>query len=123
MVKSHRNRILAIVLLPAFVWLMYNNAANWHLHQLSSGWIISHAHPFDASDGADNKFPAHTHNSAQLLVLNEISDLLTLAIVVVALSVLLIKVHQHYFTSVVQEKLIFHSFLIPYLRGPPWLCY
>lgn len=123
MTKSVRNRILAIILLPAFIWLMYNNAANWHLHQLSSGWIVSHAHPFDSSTDSNGTAPCHKHSATQLLILNEISSLLIQAIVVVAVFVFFREGQAQRFLLQVRVQIIRNYLPIPLLRGPPRLCY
>jgi hypothetical protein len=64
------SRILILIILPAVVWLFTNSVVNRHVHVLSEGYIVTHAHPF-AKQQTDSKDPnPHQHNKNELFLLN-----------------------------------------------------
>jgi hypothetical protein len=49
-----------------------NTTLNQHFHKLSSGFVISHAHPFDKGN-AGKPFQDHHHTSLELIILEQLS--------------------------------------------------
>lgn len=123
MTKPFRHRLYVLLLLPAFIWLIYNNAANRHLHLVGHGWLISHAHPYDHSGPLGKSGPLHKHNEAQLIVLSQITHLLDLAILVAAFRLIIIKEFQTRPVAIYTSQLLHTTFNIPLFRGPPVLAY
>jgi hypothetical protein len=116
------HRIGAILLLPAFVWLIYNYSVNWHLHYLDSGWTVTHAHPFDKNDAPVSNTPSHHHNGSQLLILDQVFQLLTLALVLICISEIFRRVVSHKSDEEIKKQILAFQHCIPPLRGPPSAC-
>ena len=112
-------RILAILIIPALVWVGYNNAANWHLHRLEFGLITTHSHSYEKTSESDQPFKTHKHNNWELIILNQIFQIL---LVITALAVIAILVKQSFHRLVIQAPILIISNnskdLIP-VRGPP----
>jgi hypothetical protein len=53
--------LILFILLPAMVWLFANTIVNRHIHVLSDGYIVSHAHPFNTP---------HQHTKKELFLLD-----------------------------------------------------
>lgn len=84
--------ILLLLLLPAILWLFFNTTANRHIHVLSNGYVISHAHPFVKNHQDPDAFPlddpsalplddpsalpSHQHTNKELLLLSLFSEFL-----------------------------------------------
>jgi uncharacterized membrane protein len=66
---------IGLVLLLTLSLVIYNNTFNLHLHLLSNGKTITHAHPFEPL--ADNPLPFqnHPHNQDELVFYAKIFDL------------------------------------------------
>ncbi len=64
---------------PAICWLIVNYAINRHCHQLSSGDIITHAHPYQKEDTNNSPFKSHHHSGFEILILDLISNILVLS--------------------------------------------
>ena len=73
-----RLKHLNLLLLPALIWLFTNATINTHYHILSNGIKITHAHPYDKNFGEPNPFPDHKHIRGELILLDLISNPLTL---------------------------------------------
>ena len=70
MIGTKFSRYLILIMLPAVVWLFSNTVVNRHIHVLSGGYIIVHAHPF-AKSQADPKDPnPHKHTRKELFLLD-----------------------------------------------------
>jgi hypothetical protein len=63
--------------MPVFLLIVFcyvaNATINQHYHKLSSGIILSHAHPYQNSDDAGVPFKNHTHSRAEFIFLEQIS--------------------------------------------------
>ena len=109
-----------IIIFPAICWLFINNSINRHSHQLKSGYIIYHAHPYQKENTNNSPFQSHHHSDFELLFLDLISNIVVLlgASFSVAIFLILIKEIK------VQTTQTF-SYLDPYTiqryRGPPVL--
>jgi hypothetical protein len=95
--------------------MIANNVAFLHTHVLSDGQIVQHAHPF-SKNKAENQNPAHTHNTIEILILNQ---LLIFGLFISATG-LLISIFSTQINYVAQ---VFHVCIetraISTLRGPP----
>jgi hypothetical protein len=60
------------VFLVIVLIFLTNTTINRHFHRLSSGYIISHAHPFSKGN-AGNPFQDHHHTTSELIILDQIS--------------------------------------------------
>ena len=79
-------KYLVIFILPALFWLFTNSVINWHYHQLPSGIIIQHAHPYKKQSTENSPIQSHDHSSVELVLLDLVSNplfLLTVFIVAV----------------------------------------
>ncbi len=67
------SRILVPVFLVVILCYVANATINQHYHKLSSGVILSHAHPYQNSDNPGIPFKDHNHSSAEFIFLEQIS--------------------------------------------------
>ena len=70
----HLSENLFLLLLPAVIWLFLNASVNRHIHLLSSGCIISHAHPYEKTPSDPIPFAKHDHTKTELFLLSLISN-------------------------------------------------
>ena len=112
-------KFLVFLIIPALLWIGYNNVANWHLHQLEFGLLTSHAHAYERSAGNDDPVQDHQHNKRELIFLNQIfqSFLVCLSLFIIAS---IVRRPFNYLDQKHSETLIYRSpyKLIP-VRGPP----
>jgi hypothetical protein len=81
------NRFLSFLFIFSTLVLFFNNAANWHYHQLPNGVIIEHAHPYGkTSSPANSPFEKHHHSDFEYLIL-ELVYYSGLVIILVVLSI------------------------------------
>lgn len=90
LIQFKPGNILLLLMLPAVCWLFFNTTANRHIHVMSGGYVISHAHPFhkdyqDAFPLNGQEFPSHQHTKKELLLLSLFSELLFSIITLVIL--------------------------------------
>jgi hypothetical protein len=70
MIGTKFSRYLILIMFPAVVWLFTNTIVNRHIHVLSGGYIIVHAHPY-AKTQTDPKDPnPHKHTPKELFLLD-----------------------------------------------------
>jgi len=119
MAKRQLYRILCLLALPLVMGLFFNQAANWHLHQLDNGLVIEHAHPFERSCNTNSPFQDHHHSNQDFIFLGMIANALTLLLVafVVAAALLIVveKVTERYVSRFATAP----DFSANLLRGPP----
>jgi len=60
------------LIIPSILWISYNNAANWHFHQLEFGLLTSHSHAYDKSCNAGSPIKDHEHDNKELLYLDQV---------------------------------------------------
>ncbi len=114
------NKLFFILLFPAVCWLFFNAIYYRHYHQMSSGIIISHAHPYDKGC-ASAPYASHEHSEDEFLLYDIISHTALLFIISIFLTLALFKtlLKQFYFNKTV--SLYYSSFyLTPLYRGPPF---
>ena len=71
--QRYLSKSLFLLLLPAVMWLFLNASVNRHIHFLSDGYIISHAHPYEKSPSGPIPFEKHDHTKTELFLLSLIS--------------------------------------------------
>jgi len=87
--KRKTGLFLALLLLPAFMFLMHNQVANWHYHLLPSGIPVKHAHPYNKSELPVKPFASHGHTDLELLVYGQLSQTFTTALIVMLIGQLI----------------------------------
>ena len=81
--NQRRYQIIPTLLLIAAVFLLlFNNAYNWHYHHLKDGEIITHAHPHKDNSNQSKPASDHSHKKSEWVILQQISDLLYMALIV-----------------------------------------
>lgn len=113
-------RLLSFVLIIFTLALFFNNAVNWHYHQLPNGIVVEHAHPYGKSSSASSSpFENHHHSDFEYLIL----DLVYYSGLVILLAVLAIKIFRK---PIARRRLltpapVINSFYsrLPLLRAPP----
>lgn len=121
--KINRNirRLVIIILLPALCWLFFNAVYNRHFHELSSGIIISHSHPYDKTKDCSNPYASHSHSEDEFLLYDIISDTILFVLLGGFLTVLLYELFLKEICYNIAEEIIdtSHPFILKY-RGPPY---
>ncbi len=74
-------KIILALLLPAIISLFFNATVNKHYHLLSSGQVIQHAHPFSNNTDSQTPFQNHNHSKTELIILNILTNTISLAII------------------------------------------
>jgi len=70
MISTKFSRYLILFMLPALGWLFSNSIVNRHVHVLSDGYIVSHAHPFKTPEAGSKDLNPHQHTTKELLLLD-----------------------------------------------------
>jgi len=121
--KSSYNyrKLVVLILLPALSWLFFNSVYYRHLHETSSGIVISHAHPYSSTNHcSDSPFASHSHTENEFLLYDIISNVILLIFVAVVLSLLLFKKSKPESKLVIQERVDkSYLYLLQEYRGPP----
>ncbi|KOH43304.1 hypothetical protein [Sunxiuqinia dokdonensis] len=55
-------KLFILLLLPVYLVLLGNSMSNMHLHVLSNGMVVKHAHPFDREEDSQEH---HSHSDAE----------------------------------------------------------
>ncbi len=114
-------RLLSFGLIILTLALFFNNAVNWHYHQLPNGVIVEHAHPYGKSSSSSNSpFEKHHHSDFEYLIL----DLVYYSGLVIILAVLSLKIFRK---PMVRHRILKPDPVIrsvysrlPLLRAPPF---
>ncbi|MDA3779065.1 MAG: hypothetical protein PF487_02345 [Bacteroidales bacterium] len=110
-------RIIAMVVLPLVLFLLYNSTSNLHYHKLSNGQIITHAHPY--SNNTDNTpLQKHKHTKIQYFFFHNITFWAFTLVSIFILSILLCSSKKRELIQSFQLKITTHLLHI-FLRGPP----
>ncbi len=119
----HRyKRIIALFLLPAISWLFFNSIYYRHLHEVSSGLTISHAHPYDKStnDCSNTPYASHNHTEEEFVLYDIISNTILHVLIVVIAAQLLFEKPIKEKRLIPQESIYYLDFyLLQKYRGPP----
>ena len=67
-------RLTACIVLLSLLYILINLANNGHIHYLDNGMPVSHAHPFNRSDGENGR---HSHSQSQLNFYQIVTELLS----------------------------------------------
>ena len=111
--------LLALIVIPALLWVGYNNASNWHFHKLKYGIVTTHSHVYNKSANSENPAGDHHHEKWELIILNQIFHTL---LAFFSLIVLVTLIKQSF--NIIKLKprrsgrSISYENLIP-VRGPP----
>lgn len=112
--------LVALISIPIILLLFYNQAANWHFHQLPSGIVIEHSHPVPISKKtSDSPYQKHTHSNWEMFLYAMVSAITSLLVIQ---AVLLLKVNSiaikvsHFYTRI--HIPLFTPVSNPH-RGPP----
>lgn len=74
--------LVALISIPIILLLFYNQAANWHLHQLPSGIVIEHSHPVPISKkSSDSPYQKHTHSNWEMFLFAMVSAITSLLVI------------------------------------------
>ncbi len=79
------HKLLAVIVIPAVMFLYYNRSANWHYHITENGIVVEHAHPFSNSLIPDTPFQDHEHSDSEYLFLAEMMHSLGMIFVILLL--------------------------------------
>jgi len=66
-------RVIIPVFLVVVICFLTNTTINRHFHKLSSGFVITHAHPLEKGNYG-KPFQDHNHTSSELIILEHISN-------------------------------------------------
>lgn len=59
------NKVVAILLVVAIGFFVFNKVSNMHMHKMADGTIVVHSHPYNKS--ADNDpYKSHHHTKSEL---------------------------------------------------------
>jgi 4-amino-4-deoxy-L-arabinose transferase-like glycosyltransferase len=110
---------ILLCLLPAVLWLFINATANRHNHYILSGYVISHAHPYDKTPSNSDLPGSHHHNEAQLLLIGIISDPIATASIVLILWLFLLAVYRLFRITTDDPVLIRSFYQVFNYHAPP----
>lgn len=83
-VKEKKLMLASFLMIGIMIALISNQAIFLHVHKLSDGTTISHAHPYNSTK--DNKpFKKHDHSNAELLILQTLDSGFIISLFTVAL--------------------------------------
>ena len=112
-------KIVSVVLLFSVFWFIINSVAFRHYHQLSTGNIITHAHPYQPQKSDNYPFQSHPHSNMDYIILSLICDpffCLTAIFIAVFLFFPAFKIIQ----SILEKFYISREYTWSYTyRGPP----
>jgi hypothetical protein len=118
-------KLVLLILLPALSWLFFNSIYYRHLHQLSTGIIISHSHPLEKAtkETSDSPFASHNHSEEEFFLYDTISNTILYFLLAFFGSLLFILFiakelkNQFLLGDYTQD-----TFLLQHYRGPPVIC-
>jgi len=120
--KDNYRKFLVIILLPAISWLFFNSVYYRHLHQLSSGITITHAHPYNKTtdDSSTCPFPSHNHTEDEYILYDVISNTIVPILFGLIGIIVIFKLIIEKRKLLLQEQ-IYHSDFYSHknYRGPP----
>ena len=107
------------ILLPAILWLYFNQAFNGHYHILPNGEIVYHAHPYHHQNSTESPFENHQHSKSEYFILALLSNpFVLLSVFLVLISPLIIPLK----IICCQTNKVFSTYKYHYpnvYRGPP----
>ncbi|MFC2151058.1 hypothetical protein ACFLSE_00910 [Bacteroidota bacterium] len=122
MKNSFYKKLVVLILLPAISWLFFNSVYYRHLHQSTTGFVISHAHPFNKTTDNNTSYPfaSHEHSKSEFVLYDIISNTILPVLVGLFILLLLFQILTERNNLVLQER-IYKSdyYLLQNYRGPP----
>ena len=115
-------RLLSFILIGTTLALFWNNAVNWHYHQLPNGIVVEHAHPYSKpASSHGNPFEKHHHSDFEYLIL----DLIYHGTLIVLMVLLTLMVYRqllmHNTFLRMPERVYSRYYSLSLLRGPPFI--
>jgi hypothetical protein len=118
--RPFMKNLLSFILIFFTLALFFNNAVNWHYHQLPNGIVIEHAHPYQKSSSTAGSPYEHHHSDIEYLIL----DLIFGSVLIIVLAFYGLKLFIQFRKRILfSEPLaipIQKPSLSPPLRGPPY---
>jgi hypothetical protein len=100
--------------------LIVNNSLFVHVHTLSNGEVITHAHPFFPNAESKNSTGQHSHNKNEIQIYNILNSAIFLVIIVFLLDTVI--------NFIISKKISFFNFILPttnifdlFNRPPPFV--
>ena len=110
-------KFLSLISLSILLLNIVNKSLYVHSHQLESGEIVMHAHPFD-QQGEDQPIKSHKHTSLEYLVLSAF-DVFNLAIILFIIAAFIVAISTKiYFSKTLIKQFHFHY---KQNKSPPFL--
>ncbi len=100
--------LLSLILIGVFAFQVANKSLYTHSHILAFGQVVTHAHPFDKSEGEGDP-KSHRHTQAEMIILNQVNILFVCIIVI-------------FLIGLTYSKLKLNSILVADYR-PVYLCH
>lgn len=110
-------KIISLLLVLPMLWLFHNRMANWHLHELSNGIVIEHAHPYEKSPGSSSE--NHQHSAFEFLLLDILFKAVYFILVLPAFYQFLYRKLQILGEILIQQFVSFIPPGVPSMRAPP----
>jgi hypothetical protein len=112
-------KVLVSVSLLAFLLLTLNNTLYFHVHLLSDGSIIEHAHPFNKHHESSKPCASHEHSSIEFIFLTGVFQASQIMLFFILLCLVLYKNSQQLFKHDIIHLICCKYDLENLLRGPP----
>ena len=122
-IKSGYKKALLLIVLPAVCWLFFNSIYYRHLHQESTGFYISHAHPYDimGEKESESSIPNHEHSESEYFIINLFSNsILTKIIIFFAVCGVIISQAGNLFFPIKQGEIQKSYYFVNSSRAPPF---
>lgn len=110
---------LVWIIMPLVLALFFNQSSFWHYHVLQNGMVIEHSHPFKSETTPGTPYQNHKHSDFNYLLLAQISLVITLVSVVLALVLWAQPKAIFSLSKPTQVYLKGHEFSSRLLRAPP----
>ena len=120
MTSTKFSRLLIFLLLPGVVWLFHNTIVNRHIHVLSDGYVLSHAHPINNTPGDWKDLNTHQHSRKQIMLLD-----LFYMIIISGISILVLRSFLRAFHQIIKFQVHHHvpareHFQVYHYHAPPF---
>ncbi|MEN8203697.1 MAG: hypothetical protein ABFS28_13960 [Bacteroidota bacterium] len=112
---------LILLLLIAVVWLFTNATVNRHIHILSDGYVISHAHPFVDKEAGPGQSPetTHRHSEKELMLFSLFTGFVYTFIIILVLRSFLNAIPQFLRFQPLQQEPARNHFQVHHYHAPP----
>lgn len=113
---------LILILLFAVLWLFFNATVNRHVHMLSDGYVISHAHPIVEKETAPGESTAktHKHSEKELMLLSLFTGLVFTFLVILVLRPFLYEFPQKLRIQSCHQPVVRKHFQVFHYHAPPY---